>query len=345
MNPRGSFEDRGGRTLRLRAAPAHTEGSTGLGRRRFARWRKAAVVLPEPPMVVEPNDKAPDAGGTAPIPLSLSVFDCPVTIQCEDAEARALLVANYGHLQSPLPGEQLGLQYRVRRPRRQSGAPTFGITRSGQTPLMAAEAGAFLFLFEKDMTVALQYLRRDLYFVHAGVLTFRDRAFMLVGPSGRGKSTLTWALLHHDCHYCSDELAAIDLQMHAVWPYPHALCLKQEPPPAYPLPPQILRTARTMHIPVDRLPGGAGREPVPLSAAFFLHDRDEMSSPTLQPLGKAAATAHLLANALNPLAHPEAGLDAAITLMAEVAPFALRAADLTATCALIVETLSQIVPG
>ena len=115
MNPRGSFEDRGGRTLRLRAAPAHTEGSTGLGRRRFARWRKAAVVLPEPPMVVEPNEKAPDAGRTAPIPLSLRVFDCPVTIQCEDVEARALLVANYGYLQHPQPGEPFRVQYRVRR--------------------------------------------------------------------------------------------------------------------------------------------------------------------------------------------------------------------------------------
>jgi hypothetical protein len=58
-----------------------------------------------------------------------------------------------------------------------------------------------------------------------------------------------------------------------------------------------------------------------------------------------AATAHLLANTLNPLAHPDAGLDAALRLMVGVMPFALHAAELPATCALLVETLRRIVPG
>jgi hypothetical protein len=294
----------------------------------------------ETAMAVDPGIEAPAATGTAPMPLSLTVFDCPVTIQCEDADARALLVANYGHLQgSPQRG---GLRYVVSRPRRRSGAPSFAIVRAGRPPLTAADAGEFLFAFEKDLTVALQQVRRDLYFVHAGVLTCRDRAFLLVGPSGRGKSTLTWALLHHGCRYFSDELAAIDLGTREVWPYPHALCLKQEPPPAYPLPPQILRTSRTLHIPVDLLPGGAGRQPAPLRAAFFLQDRRETSRPALHPLGKAAATAHLLANALNPLAHAEAGLDGALSLAAGMVPFELHAADLSATCALIREALDGV---
>jgi hypothetical protein len=52
----------------------------------------------------------------------------------------------------------------------------------------------------------------------------------------------------------------------------------------------------------------------------------------------------LLVNALNPLAHPEAGLDAAINLMSEVVAFKLFSANLTASCALIIETLSRVVP-
>jgi hypothetical protein len=150
--------------------------------------------------------------------------------------------------------------------------------------------------------------------------------------------------LHHGCRYLSDELGAIDLRTRAVLPYPHALCLKQEPPPAYPLPEQTLCTAHTWHIPAAILPGGVRREPAPLVAAFFLQYRPEASSPTIRSLRKAAATAHLLANALNPLAHPAAGLDGAITLMSEVVPFELRSADLTATCALIIEALSRVVP-
>jgi hypothetical protein len=274
--------------------------------------------------------------------LSLTVFGCHVTVQCEDADTGALLVATYGHLQSRLhPGD---VRYVVGRRRHRHGAPPFCIMRAGQVPLVAAEAGEFLWLFEKDMTIALQQLRPDLYFVHAGVLAFRDRAFMLVGPSGSGKSTTTWALLHHGCRYLSDELGAVDLRTRDVLPYPHALCLKQEPPPAYPLPDQTLRTARSWHIPTATLPGGVRRKATPLVAVFFLQYRRDAPHPAVRPLSHAAATARLLANALNPLAHPEAGLDGAITLMSGVVPFELCSADLTATCALIIEALGRVAP-
>jgi hypothetical protein len=79
-------------------------------------------------------------------------------------------------------------------------------------------------------------------------------------------------------------------------------------------------------------------------AAVFLQYRPEASSPTIRPLSRAAAAARLLANALNPLAHPAAGLDGAIALMSEVVPCELFSAHLPATCALLTETLSRIVP-
>jgi hypothetical protein len=288
----------------------------------------------------EPRREAAEEVGTTAMSLSLTVFGCHVTVQCEDADTRALLVANYGHLQGSLhPGD---VRYVVSMTRSQKGAPLFSMVRAGLGPRLAADAGEFLWLFEKDMTIALQQLRPDLYFVHAGVLSYRHRAFMLVGPSGSGKSTLTWALVHHDCRYLSDELAGIDPRTLAVLPYPHAICLKQEPPPAYPLPEQTLRTAYTLHIPAATLAGGVSRDAAPLVAAFFLQGRREASHPTIRPLSHAAATARLLASALNPLAHPAAGLDGAITLSAKVVPFELVSADLPATCARIIQTLDTV---
>jgi hypothetical protein len=273
--------------------------------------------------------------------LALRVFDCRVTVQCEDAETQALLLANYGHLQIPLrPGE---LRYVVGKERGLPGDPRFFIVRSGQSPLRAADTAEFLFVFEKDMTIELQKCRSDLYFVHAGVLEFRGRAFMLVGPSGSGKSTTAWGLLHHGCRYLSDELAAIDLRTREVLPYPHALCLKKAPPAAYPLPKQTLYTAHTLHIPAAHLPGGVCREAVPLVAAFFVRYQCEASHAAIHPLSKAAATARLLTNTLNPLAHPEAGLDGAIALMSGMVSFELFSADLTATCALIIDALGTAV--
>jgi hypothetical protein len=130
-----------------------------------------------------------------------------------------------------------------------------------------------------------------------------------------------------------------------VLPYPHAICLKQDPPAAYPRPEQTLCTVRTWHLPAATLPGGVRREATPLVAAFFLHYRREASHLMLRPLSHAAATARLLSNALNPLAHPDAGLDGAITLMAGVVPFELCAADPPATCALILEAMGRVVNG
>jgi hypothetical protein len=103
--------------------------------------------------------------------------------------------------------------------------------------LHAANDGEFLFLLEKDLTIELQKLRRELYFIHAAALTIDGKACLLLAPSGHGKSTTCWGLLHHGFGYLSDELAPLDLGTLEIQPYAHALCLKDEPPACYPLPP------------------------------------------------------------------------------------------------------------
>ena len=118
--------------------------------------------------------------------LSLLVLGCHVRVQCQDAEIRALLMANYGHMQGSRGPATL--QYTVARQARSGG---FLVSRAGREPLRAADPGMLLFLFEKDMTVELEKLRPDLYFVHAAVLALEHAAVMLVGESGRGKSTTT----------------------------------------------------------------------------------------------------------------------------------------------------------
>ncbi len=49
-------------------------------------------------------------------------------------------------------------------------------------------------------------------FVHAGVVSWRDRAIVLPGASGAGKSTLVAALLRAGARYYSDEYAVFDPQ-------------------------------------------------------------------------------------------------------------------------------------
>ena len=290
------------------------------------------------PLIGEPF--ARDSMSTVLDTLSLTMLGLNIRVQCEDAETRTLLVANYGYMQGKL--EAADLNYTVGR---QNGAPAFFVRREGQEPLMASDNGEFLYLFEEDMEVELQRLRRDLYFVHSAALEFAGKAFMLVGTNGSGKSTTTWALLHHGFHYLSDELGPVDLKTLEVHPYPHALCLKHEPPGSYPLPEKTLYTSWTLHVPAEKLPGGAGRDPTPLAAIFFLHYGPEVSGPTIRPISKAEAGARLLANVLNALAHPGDGLDGAIKIATRSACFELFTADLPATCTLVKATLEGLLRG
>jgi len=203
--------------------------------------------------------------------------------------------------------------------------------------ISADDTGDLLYFLDKEITLALQVRRRELCFVHAGTVVTPDgRAIVLAAASGSGKSTLTWALLHHGFRYMSDELAPIDPTTRMVYGYAHALCLKQKPPARYPLPAETLATSRTMHIPISGLTQPAG-----LAAIFFIDHRHPENHPILGNIHPARAALHLYANTLNPLAHPNDGLDAIATIAESVPCFEVNTADLKAACLAIESLLSR----
>jgi hypothetical protein len=271
--------------------------------------------------------------------LTLRVCDRVVRIACRGAPAFELLVDVYGALRTPdLPAPDL--EYAVVSD--QTGG-RFRILRHGSTPLSARDDGEFIFLLEKDLTIELQYQRPDLYFLHAGALEIDGRIVILAAPSGSGKSTTAWGLLHHGFRYLSDELAPIDLRANSVWAYPHALCLKQEPPRGYPLPAGVRSTRRTLHVPTACLPaetivGSAG----PVTAIVFLEYCPKERKPAgMMPISKAEAAARLFALALNPLAHAEDGIDAATAIACGAECYRLRTGELGATCATLTSALAR----
>jgi hypothetical protein len=271
--------------------------------------------------------------------LFLKIFGKIVRINCRDSRARDLLRANYGQMQiheSKIPD----LEYTVRSHGKRSG---FRIARCGSEPLVAAHDGEFMFLFEKDMTIELQKLRRDLYFIHAAALAVSGGALLLVAASGKGKSTTTWALLHHGFDYLSDEMAPLDLNAMTVEPYPHAICLKKVPPSPYFLPAEAVRTASTLYVPTTQLPNSAVFGPMPLSVIFFIEYCPNLSYPVLFPLSPAEAAARLFVHALNPLAHAQDGLIGAATVARKIPSFRLDSAGLRLTAELLSKTMQDIV--
>jgi hypothetical protein len=270
--------------------------------------------------------------------LALTVLGRGVRVRCADDTAEALLSAGYGALRGEAGSTDL--DYSVGRP-----DPTrngFRIERHGQAPLDAADDGTLLAVFDADIAVAIQHLRPDLYVVHAGVLVRGNVALMLVARSGVGKSTLTWALLHHGFSYLSDELAPVDLATLSVLPFPRALMVKRAPPAPYPLPATAVRTSRGFHVPSEALPSQVGTTPAPLAAIFFLERAGAAGEPSVRALTAAEGAARLYANTLNSLAHGGDGLDGAIRVASARPCFRLVSAELPPTCALVTRALDAL---
>ena len=198
--------------------------------------------------------------------------------------------------------------------------------------------GEFLHLFEKEICVQLQELRRDLYFVHSAALEYQGKACMLIGRSKSGKSTTTWALLHHGFRYLSDELAPVDPKTLHVHPYPRAVWLRRASPGAQHTGRKI-QTSWMLCIPPHEFPGGAVDKPIPLDAVFFVRHNPQSPHPSLRTVARSTAVAQILASALNPGAHSGNGLDAAIEIATRTACYQLFTADLDETCAIVKEAL------
>ena len=269
-------------------------------------------------------------------PLSFDFFGIEVEVTTADPDCKKLISGNYSSFVAR--AKKPTLAYSVH----QCSDGAFEISRGNDYSLVASDDGDLLFQLEKEITIEIQKLRPDLYFLHAAVLDFDGLGLMLVANSGGGKSTTAWALSHHGFRYLSDELAPIDLRTLEIYPYPHALGLKKLPPSPYRLPRETIRTSRTVHVPVEALPGGGQSVPTCVSAIFFVSYRPDQEFPRAMPISRTEAAARLFANALNPLAHPGEGLDGVLEITARSSSFELVTSDLTQTCAVVKQRMENL---
>jgi len=267
--------------------------------------------------------------------VELEVVGVPWRIACADDESARLLRGNFRELlrrdaavRDPI--ESLAID---------RGRDTrWCLTHARAPPIPIADSYELLYGVEKTITIATQRHRTDLFFVHAAAVERDGAALLLIAASGGGKSTTTWALINRGFGYLSDELAPISLADMAVHPYPHALCLKQPPPPPFELPRATLATAHTLHVDPARV-ASIGRVPVPLRAVLF-NRFDPASAPALSRIGSGEASAGIYRNGLNPLAHEGAGLAAAAQIAMAVPCFDLVTNDLERTCELVGDLLT-----
>ncbi len=271
--------------------------------------------------------------------FSFLILGLRVHVHCTDATFARVVLASFGAMAVAEGPAGADLEYRIPDADSQGA---FRLIRDGCAPIEAGDYDDLLFVLEKDVVVELQRRRDELYFLHSAVLERHGRAFLFAADSGGGKSTTTWGLLHHGFRYLSDELAPIAVEAMTVWPYTRALCLKQRPPAPYALPDDAIDLGRTLHVPAVDLPSAPIADPLPIGGAFFVHYRAELNTPELRRMAPSEAGARLYAAALNALAHPNRGLDAALGIAERVPCFQVGTADLAKTCTAICAAVDQL---
>ena len=264
--------------------------------------------------------------------LTLNITGSLVLIQCQSPRAYALLESIYGSMSTAVDDHKKRdtlLSYLVDY---DDTADIFHIHFPDQSHFSCQDEGDFLFQFEQHLVVALQLAQPQYLYLHSAILAFQDRGIALIAPSGSGKSTTTWGLLHEGFDYLTDEMSAINLDTLNILAFSHAISLKNQPPAPYSLPKNSLKTSRAYNIPVTQLPSPLYQKPLSLSVILYVKYDAEISAPEIHPVSRAESCTQIYTNSLNPLSHPNDGLDAAMQLAQNTRAFTLKTGDLQSSC-------------
>jgi hypothetical protein len=163
--------------------------------------------------------------------------------------------------------------------------------------------------------------------VHAGLVGFGDRAVMLVGASGAGKSSLTGMLCVLGAAYGTDELTAVDLETGTVEGAHRPIVLKPSAPNTLlqhvPAAPTGIQRYLRLFRPVA--PGDLGARPIdgtPRNVTVVFVRYSAGGPPAaLEPIARAEAVAALYSSCWNRRALGRAAFDAVVALV--------RSADVT----------------
>ena len=223
-------------------------------------------------------------------------------IRADDAAGLAALAARAGSLEwTASTASEPAVRYRLQRRSSGEAVPDFTL-RVGDEVLAEGGVDEMLESFEDHAKLQTALHARDVIFVHAGAVSWRDRAIVIPGASRAGKSTLVRALLDEGATYYSDEFAVFDAAGH-VKPYALPLSIRTDDP------------RRRLRIPI-REPSDAAPGPVPVGLVVVTrYTAGARWRP--RPLSRGKAFLALMANTVAARSVPERAMK---TLSAAVAP-------------------------
>lgn len=268
--------------------------------------------------------------------LRIDIAGVVFGFDCGDEDLASLVDQNFG-VSAVAADRAADVRYRLQRS--SSGEITVRRSSPSEAYVRARDHGELLYRLEGDVLIQLQTLRPELLFLHAAVLESNGSAHLFVGESGAGKSTLCWGLVRGGLGYLSDELAPVDPSSWCVYPYPHAICLKRDPPKGFEISTRDrFVTSRGAHVMIRGLTHRSTGA-VPAGNVFVVEYSASNNVPSMRRLSAAEAVARIYPGVLNALAHERAGMGVLSRLVGTRKCWHVQAAGLGATRDLVLQQL------
>ncbi len=116
----------------------------------------------------------------------------------------------------------------VRRKAKPWSASEYVVQCNGETYVAGHDERGVMPQLESALNHQAMLTQNAFFQLHAGVMSYQNRAVVFTGKSGAGKSTLAAALLARGWSYLCDEFALIEPKSLLVYPFPKALSIKQD---------------------------------------------------------------------------------------------------------------------
>ena len=174
-----------------------------------------------------------------------------------------------------------------------------------------------------EVVLRLIQARSDLIWLHAGAAAYRCSSVIILGPWGRGKSTLVTSLYANGWSYLSDDIVPLDPNSGRAFAFPLTPMVREDPG-GEELPLERLSDLRKTEVLL--LPERVSRDPVPIRTVVFPVYRRGCHTELL-PCSPATAALELLKNCLNFPSHREAAVRYVCDLVRKVPAFRLCYSD------------------
>lgn len=176
----------------------------------------------------------------------------------------------------------------------------------------------------------------DLLWFHAGAVAYHDRAILLPGAGGRGKSTLVSRLCAQGWRYLSEDVVALDLKSGVVFPFPQSPRVRENVGRQLPHEQVLMLNKIQVQLP----PEAVCFQALPIQAVIFPHYAFQ-AVDKLKPCSLGTAILHLFENCMNFSAHQHTAFGDSYRCLKHAASYDLPFSDRDRATRLIIEACTS----